>query len=239
MLFDLKGKRRRVVQGTYLTLAILMGAGLVLFGIGSDVSGGLGDLFTGGGGGENQADEAIDKRIDSAERTLQRDPKNQAALATLVRGHYQLATTTANAETSEFTAESAPELEKSVAAWERYQKAVEKPDPGLARQVIQAYDGLGRLEKEPQNAQKWWVGAAGAAESAATAQPQAQNYIILVQYAMLAGQTRKADLAGKKAIELAPKGQKQQAKQAVEQAKAAAATQGQGGAQPAPSGAAP
>ena len=27
MLFDLKGKRRRTVQITYLTLAVLMGAG--------------------------------------------------------------------------------------------------------------------------------------------------------------------------------------------------------------------
>ena len=34
MLFDLKGKRRRVVQGVYLTLAVLMAGGLVFFGIG-------------------------------------------------------------------------------------------------------------------------------------------------------------------------------------------------------------
>ena len=41
MLFDLRGRRRRAVQATYLTLAVLMGGGLVLFGIGGDVSGGL------------------------------------------------------------------------------------------------------------------------------------------------------------------------------------------------------
>jgi len=45
VLFDLKGRRRRVVQATYLLLAILMGGGLVLFGIGGDVSGGLFDAF--------------------------------------------------------------------------------------------------------------------------------------------------------------------------------------------------
>ena len=33
MLFDLRGRRRRAVQATYLTLAILMGGGLVFFGI--------------------------------------------------------------------------------------------------------------------------------------------------------------------------------------------------------------
>ena len=48
MLFDLKGRRRRVVQVTYIGLAILMGGGLVLSGIGSDASGGLLDAFVGG-----------------------------------------------------------------------------------------------------------------------------------------------------------------------------------------------
>jgi len=38
MLFDLHGRRRRVVQATYLALAVLMGGGLVLFGVGGDVS---------------------------------------------------------------------------------------------------------------------------------------------------------------------------------------------------------
>ncbi len=54
MLFDLKGKRRRAVQGTYLTLAVLMGAGLVLFGVGSSTSGGLGNLFGSNGSGSSK-----------------------------------------------------------------------------------------------------------------------------------------------------------------------------------------
>lgn len=234
MLFDLKGKRRRVVQGVYLSLAILMGGGLVLFGIGSDVSGGLGDLFTGGGGGENQAEKTAQKRIDSAEVTLKTDPDNQAALAQLVRSHYQLATAKASAETSEFSSKAVPELEATADAWERYVDASDKVDPSLGRFAIQAYEGLATLEKEPQDKTQHWSGAAGAAEEIATADQKAQNYILLVQYASLAGQTRKADLAGKKAIELAPKGQKKQAKDAVEQAKAQAAQQAAGGAQPTP-----
>ncbi len=47
MLFDLRGSgRRRTVKIVYITLAFLMGGGLVLFGIGGDVSGGLFDAFT-------------------------------------------------------------------------------------------------------------------------------------------------------------------------------------------------
>src|SRR3954453_22989083 len=129
MLFDLKGKRRRTVQVTYLTLAILMGAGLVLFGIGSSVNGGLGDLFS-GGGGQNQADKSIQKKIDAAEKTLQRSPNNVPALAQVVRVHYQLATAKANAQ-SEFTEEAKPELLKTIAGWKRYEKAAEKPDASL------------------------------------------------------------------------------------------------------------
>ena len=233
MLFDLKGKRRRVVQGVYLGLAILMGGGLVLFGIGSDVSGGLGDLFTGGGRGDNQAEDVAKKRITSAEKTLADDPDNQAALAQLVRSHYQLATAKSSAQTSQFTKAAIPELERTTDAWERYAEATRKIDASLGRFALQAYDGLAQLA-EQEDKQKHWAGAAGAAEAIASGDEKAQNYILLVQYATLAGQTRKAELAGKKAIALAPKGQRKQAKQAVEQAKAQAAQEATGGAQPAP-----
>src|SRR4051794_41673704 len=67
MLFDLQGKRRRVVQATYLILAILMGGGLILFGVGSgNISGGLFDAITGkdsnSGGGGNSAGNSRLKR---------------------------------------------------------------------------------------------------------------------------------------------------------------------------------
>ena len=40
MLFDLKGKRKRFVQVTYVVLAVLFAVGLIGFGIGGGVSGG-------------------------------------------------------------------------------------------------------------------------------------------------------------------------------------------------------
>jgi hypothetical protein len=224
MLFDLKGKRRRTVQATYLTLAVLMGAGLVLFGIGSSVNGGLGDLFK-GGNGSNQANQTIQKNIDAAEKTLQRDPKNQAALVRVVKGHYQLATADADPNTSAFTAKSRKELLLTAQAWKRYEAVAKKPDVTLARTMIQAYDGLATLESETQKAQAQWAEAADAAEVAANAQPSAQSYIQLVQFAALAGQDRKATLAGNQAIKVAPKAQKKQAKQAIAGAKQTAQQQ--------------
>ena len=224
MLFDLRGKRRRTVQGVYLTLAILMGAGLVFFGIGSSVSGGLGDLFTGGGGDDNTAQETVQKNIDAAEKKLASSPTDKEALAELVRGHYQLATSTADAS-GQFAPESRGELEATTEAWQRYLEAVKKPEAGLANTAIQAYSGLALMEKEQQDQKPHWEGAAEAAESLTIDSKDFAPYVQLVQYASLAGQTRKADLAGERAIELAPKDQKKQVKLAVEQAKQAGAQQ--------------
>src|SRR3954471_383040 len=119
MLFDLKGKRRRTVQGVYLMLAILMGVGLVAFGIGSGVNGGLSDLFS-GGGGSNKADATIQKKIDTAEKQLQTNPANSAALAEVIRGHYQLATAQSDPNTNQFSEDASDDLREAVTAWEKY-----------------------------------------------------------------------------------------------------------------------
>jgi hypothetical protein len=188
------------------------------------VNGGLGDLFK-GGNGSNTANSSIQKRIDTAEKTLVANPKNAAALAAVTRGHYQLATTNSDATTGQFTKKALPELQATAAAWKRYEAALPKPDPSLAALAVQAYDGLGTLT----SSKAAWAGATDATEVLANARPNANAYVTLVHYATLAGQTRKADLAGKKAIELAPKGQKKQAQAAVAQAKSTASTQGQAG----------
>ncbi|MEA2432207.1 MAG: hypothetical protein QOF65_658 [Thermoleophilaceae bacterium] len=240
MLFDLKGKRRRAVQGTYLMLAILMGAGLVLFGIGSSTSGGLGDLFS-GGGGSNQGDKAVQKKIDTAQKQLQVNPKNVAALGDVIRGHYQLATAKADPNTGVFSKDARGDLQEAAVTWQRYEATnPPKPDIGLARVMVQAYSGLAQLSTGDSSAvQRNWGGAASAAELIAGAQPKAANYIALVQYATLAGQTNKADLAGNKAIQLAPKSQRKAAQQQVAAAKAAGTSQAGGGTAPAPTGTAP
>ena len=241
MLFDLRGKRRRAVQGTYLTLAILLGAGLVFFGIGSSVSGGLSDVFSGGGGGSNQGDKIVQDKIDNAEKQLKVNPQNTAALAAVIRGHYQLATANADPETGEFSTDARENLQQAVDAWQRYLTTEpKKPDIGLARVSVQAYSGLAQLGSDDQSAvQRYWAGAAEATELIAGAQPNPANYVALVQYATLAGQTNKADLAGKRAVALAPKSQRKTVQQQVTAAKAAGTSQPGGGGAAAPSGAAP
>jgi hypothetical protein len=207
VLFDLKGRRRRVVQATYLMLAVLMGGGLVFFGIGGDVSGGLFDAFS---DRSSSGNDLVEDRIEENEDKVAENPKNTVALQALVRDWYQLARAEADPTTLQYTDEGQERLAEADEAWQLYLQAAKKPDPSLASTMVQVY-APGALNKAAEGAE--------AAEIVAVADPNPQAYIQLTQYAALAGQDRKADLAGQKAIELAPKDQRKEVKAIVEQAK--------------------
>jgi hypothetical protein len=213
MLFDLRGRRRRAVQGTYLVLALLMGGGLVLFGVGSNVSGGLLDAFKGGGG--PSGDTALNDRIDKQETRLQTSPRNQVILQSLVRDYYAKATETRQSG-GQFSADAKADLRKAGSYWTRYATVADKPDPATAGFAVQIYD-VGALNK-PKEAQK-------AAAILAQATNDAASYLRLVAYAARAGDKRTADLAGQKAIDLAPKAQKKLVKKQVEALKKAGTQQ--------------
>jgi hypothetical protein len=208
VLFDLRGRRRRAVQATYLMLAFLMGGGLVFFGIGGGgLNGGLFDAFSGSGGGGG-GNSALEKRIEREQKRLQANPADTAALKALVRDEYQLAAGQTEASSVGFPAEAKDELQKSGAYWQRYLKAEKgDPDPSLATVAIQIYDPTA-LNK-PKQAQE-------AARIVAEAQDDPAAYLRLVQYAGLAGDTRTADLAAQKAVDLAPEDQKQAVKRQAE-----------------------
>jgi hypothetical protein len=210
MLFDLRGRRRRAVQGTYLLLALLMGGGLVLFGIGGDVSGGLLDAFKGGGG--PSANSAFQDRIDKQEERLQANPQNEVILASLVRDYYSLATSQRESGQVGFPPDAKDDLRQAGAYWQRYSNAAEKPSPDVAGYALQVYD-VGGLN-QPKEAQK-------AAAILAEASNDTPSYLRLVSYAARAGDTRTADLAGQKAVDLAPKDQQKLIKKQVEALKKA------------------
>lgn len=230
MLFDLRGKRRRAVQVTYASLAALMAIGLVGAGIGSDVSGGVFDIFTGDDSGDvSDANKTVQKRIDAANKRLETNPRDQAALIQVVRGHYTIAATESDRETGEFSDDGKDQLEKASSAWKRYLGTKpERVDPALATLMMTAYSPTGL--NQPVNATE-------AAELVAERRNDPSAYVQLVQFATLAGQTRKADLAADKALELATKDEREAVKAAIEQAKAAGqpAPEG-GGATPPPGG---
>jgi hypothetical protein len=214
MLFDLKGKRRRVVQGVYLTLAVLMAGGLVFFGIGGGTNGGLLDAFKGGGG--SSGDKALKKEIKAMEARVAANPQDQAALVTIATDNYRLAAEKADPNTGVFTDKSKENLTAADSAWQKY-LALNPPKPNdtLAGYMLQAYSQAG-LNKPAQAKQ--------AAEIFSEAHPSSNAYINVVLYAALAGDTRTAKLAGQKALQLAPKSQRSSVKTLIKQAEAAGAT---------------
>src|ERR687894_623758 len=92
MLFDLRGRgRRRTVKIVYVTLALLLGGGLVLFGIGGEVSGGLVDAITGSNGGGGDGTDRQREREEQAAARTRTNPEDAAAWAELARARFSLA----------------------------------------------------------------------------------------------------------------------------------------------------
>jgi hypothetical protein len=223
MLFDLQGKRRRVVQATYLMLAVLMGGGLVLFGIGGDVSGGLFDAFSERNGGSGGSD-LVEKRVERNEKKVAAAPQgSEAARKALVRDYYQLAVAQTG-QSSAFPDDAKDELRKAAAHWKAYiGSEPAKPDASLANVALQIFDPLA-LNK-PKDAQ-------AAAQLIAETRDDPTAYLNLVQYAALAGDTRTANLAAQKAVDLAPKAERKDVKAQAEQLKNPQAAAGTAGATP-------
>jgi hypothetical protein len=220
MLFDLRGRRRRAVQATYLTLAVLMGGGLVLFGIGGSVSGGLLDAFKGGNGNSNDTNSVVTKRNDKLRAQLAKNPADTRLLADLARGEFQAASAQIPSGGATYPRAARDELARSGAYWKRYLAADKgKPSPDLARVALQVY-AVTALNR-PKDAQR-------AAQIVADADNDPSSYLQVVQYSSLAGDTRTANLAEQKAIDLAPKSQRKAVKAQAQQYKNPQSAQGQG-----------
>ena len=207
MLFDLRGRRRRAVQATYLVLAVLMGGGLVLFGIGGDVSGGLFDAFSDRSGG-GTANEQLEERIDREEERLAANPSSEATLKALVRDYHALAGAQLPTGALEYPDDARDELSQAGEYWQRYLQVEDgDPDASLARLALTLYD-QGALN-EPKE-------AAAAMRIVAEDANDYESYLGLVQRAAAAGDKRTANLAAEKAVQLAPKKEKKQVKKQAE-----------------------
>jgi hypothetical protein len=229
MLFDLQSPGRRTgVKVIFTLLAVLMGGGLVLFGIGGNTSGGLFDAFKSGNG--SSTSDVFKKNLSSAQKRVDTNPQNAAAWANLAKVRYQAARSGSGFDEAQgtFTANGKKDLAGVARAWDRYMSLKPaKADDSTALLMVQAFGptGLGDYKK-----------AVSAMEVVLESREPAVG--LYVQYAglsYLAGQTRKGDLAAKKAEDLAPtKDQKDQIKQTIEQTKQAAQQQSSSGAQPVP-----
>jgi hypothetical protein len=227
MLFDLRGRgRRRVVKVIYLGLALLLGGGLVLFGIGGDVQGGLFDAFKENSG---SASDAIQKERDKRAKRASANPSEPAVWARLAETEFQLAgqsdgyNPNATEPTAQFTGEARKHLEAAKRAWERHIKLAgeARVNTDVAAIMRNALLSLGDTE-----------GAVRAQEIILDGldKPAYGDYAQLADLAYRAGQSRKGDLAAERAVELAPTAQRKDVKAALDASKAQASGGAIGGA---------
>jgi tetratricopeptide (TPR) repeat protein len=195
MLFDLKGKRKRVVQVTYLGLAILFGGSLVLFGTGSSVSGGLIDAITGNNSGGSTS--AFQDQVNRTRKAVRVNPKNQQAWLDLTRAEFNLAASPdgSDAKTGQLTDAGKQAVLDTISSWERYLKLKpKKPDAATAQFAALAY-----------GATQDYNHAVKTQEIAAKARPSASSYYQLAQFAYAGGDVSQGDKAAAEAIRRTPK----------------------------------
>jgi tetratricopeptide (TPR) repeat protein len=220
MLFDLRGKRRRLVQVVYAVLAALFFISFIGFGIGSDATGGIFDALGIGGSdtSSTSSNPQFESEIDAAEQKLDQNPKDEKALLKLARVHSLAGRTAleADPETGQpvVTDEARTQFDDSVQAWERYLKLAPKPDANAAGLVVQSYVYLNDAE-----------GAAKTQQIVADARPSSGAFGNLALYLYASGDIAGGDAAAKKAVAEAEPTQRKSIEKQLEQTKKVAVKQ--------------
>jgi len=215
MLFDLRGRgRRRTIQVIYLGLAVLMGGGLVLFGVGAGNGvGGLLNAFN-PSGGSGAAKAIVSQNTKAAEKQTKLEPDNAQAWANLVQARYDDGAQGYDSSTGTYSASGKAAFTAAGSAWQRYLQLAKQPDSTLGRVMATAYAALGDYTHE---AQAWQI--------VAEANPKVASY--WEQVAVAAYDAKNTDLGGlatAKALSLVPKAQRASVKQALLSAQTQAAT---------------
>lgn len=205
MLFDLQGKRKRLIQVIYALLALLMGGGLVLLGIGGEVSGGLLDALTSRQGIEagNLTDE-----VERLEERAEAEPNNAQVLSMLIRARY--AAGNAQFELDEnnipqMTPEARSEFELAAEDWRKYLALEPDPvDPNTAQLVANALFALAQAGSDGSSIRVNAAAAADAQEYFAAARPNVNALSNLAIYSFFGNDFERGDAAVKRLIERSP-----------------------------------
>jgi hypothetical protein len=199
MLFDLRGRRKRFIQVIYATLAVLMGGGLVLFGIGSDVQGGLFDAFSESGG----ATSSFSDDADDIEEKLKTRPNDENLLAQLVQTRYSAGNAGIEVDSSgqqSITTEAREEFERATDAWARYERVARpEPNPNIALLAANTAFLLAQTSTTSDEADTNLETAAEAQAIVAKARPSVGTLSTLAQYRYFVLDFEGGDAAAKKA----------------------------------------
>jgi hypothetical protein len=215
VLFDLRGKRKRVVQVSYVILALIFVVGFLGFGIG--VGGGPGGIFdalgisnssnTGSGTAQFQ------DNIDAAQAKLAKNPNDTQALLKLAENEYLLGKegVTVDQTTGQITitTEAHTQLGAAADAWSKYLRVNKgKPDTRTAFEMVNVYVILNDAG-----------GAAKTQEIIAQDQPSAQSYGQLAYFQYAGGDIKGGDASRDKAFSMASGAQRKQLESTLKQAR--------------------
>jgi hypothetical protein len=209
MLFDLKGKRKRVVQVTYLGLAILFGGSLVLFGTGSSVSGGLIDAIT--GNNSSSSSSVFQDQVNRSRNEVRANPQSEKAWLDLTRAEFNLAASAdgSDQQSGQLNDKGKQAVLETVNAWERYLKLKPKhPDAAAAQFAALAYGATQQYRK-----------AVSTQRVAAKARPSASSYYQLAQFAYAGNFVKDGDAAAAEAVRRTPKDLRNSVRAQVKEAK--------------------
>jgi hypothetical protein len=196
MLFDLRGRgRRNTVRVIYMGLALLMGVGLVGFGIGGGFGGGGFLNAASQNEGSNSASSA--GRIKKYEKLTRQQPANLSAWENLVKAELNEAGGEAYVGPAGVTDKGKQLFSRIAQTWNSYLALnPPKPSASLAQQMVRIFgqEGLNRPADEVE-----------ALQIVVGEKPRnAALFGELAAAAYKAHNTRVGDLAAAKAVSLAP-----------------------------------
>ena len=220
MLFDLRGRRKRMIQVVYAGLALFMA--LSLFTVVGPVN--IGDLF-GNGTSSTNTSSVFDDQVQRLEHQVKKNPNDPTLLVQLTRtsfnaGNAGIQRDPTSGQLTGIPQSAIVDFNKAGDAWQRYLKTnPSKPDADAAQLAAQAllYSAATSTAIEFPTEIK----AAAAAQAIfADAKPSLNAYVTLAQYRFFAGDVAGGEQAARKAEQAAPKSQQPAVKQAVAQYKA-------------------
>lgn len=212
MLFDLRGRhRRRAVKVVYVGLALLIGVGLIGFGVGGGFGGG--GLLNAATENNGSSSASFSSQIKKAEKQTAREPSNPAGYEALAKALlHEAGGEGFTTSTGVLTSKGRELFSRASRAWERY-SALNPPKPSLelAKLMLRVYDAEGL--NQPSSAVQ-------VLQQIVAAEPNSASYYSqLAVYAYKAKNVRVGDLASEKAVSLAPSTQRARVKKELEAVK--------------------
>ena len=211
MLFDLRGRgRRRTVRVLYIGLALLIGVGLVGFGVGGGFGGG--GLLSAATNSEGSNSASYQKQIAKYRKLVQTNPRDVKAWENLTRNLVHEAGGEGFLTSTGLTSQGHKVFEETGKAWNSY-LALEpnKPNLELTKDMLRIYGEEG-LNQPSQQVTLLQVIVA--------AEPSNVSYYAdLAELAYKAHDTSIADLASQKAVSLAPPNERERLKRQLSEFK--------------------